>query len=658
MTEPFLPLENQRDYEQRTGKTLRTYREAPALAAKVAEGALPPVQARVPRNPLIVQPWEEVGAYGGELRYTEIYPRFCHYMRHLNEAELLEVGPSSRFHHYSRIDGPVRPGILEAWKSSEDGIVHTFRLREGLKWSDGMPVTTEDVRYTFEDVLMNEDIQPFLTNSEGSLIFLPEWEWIAWGGSATKLEVLDEYGFRFRFGKPYPGFISQQIRSARWHMLLRPKHYVRRFHKKHASPAALETLMKAKGFAPEDWGRFYFTMDPPQREAGYLTAAHLPNIEHYPTLDPWVYKPGYSSEEAVLERNPYYYKIDPEGRQLPYIDRVKRTVCAGLDDMRVRIAEGRTDVQTNFLQLKDYPHYMDRREEGGYEVMLLKPWQGQMLVVTINFCPEDEALRALLALRPFRQALSLAIPRERIRDDIFLGRGRAAQATTSPDNEYYEEWFERSFAAYDPEEANRLLDGIGLRERDEEGYRMMPGGRRLELLMAYFHVTPPADDGASAIADAWRALGLRVPVRRMPSGHEWGKLQVQNKIIFAIWESVGGDPLIPYHEGGLSDPTPLWWLWYETEGAAGGEPIPEAKALYAIREQLKAARDPQERRRLAKEVYRLQAENLWILGTVAGAPQPFVYSARLGNVASAEAKGYFPSTVLGAAEQWFFKPNT
>ncbi|MCA0755907.1 hypothetical protein KP806_12690 [Paenibacillus sp. N4] len=648
-------LYNLDEYEKLSGRPFGGFREAPLSGERVRRGELPPLEARLPDNPLVMEAWDETGVYGGTVRYSEINTKFCHYLRHMLEAELLELGPSGRYHHYSRMEGPVRPGIFEHWACSDDGKAHTFRIRKGLKWSDGVPVTTEDVRYAYEDVVMHPEIRPLLTNSEGSVIFLPEWEWIAWGGTRTKLEIVDGREFRLVFGKSYPGFITQQIRSARWHMLLRPAHYLKAFHSSYRPPEELSQVMREKGFGPGQWGPFYQSIDPPVREAGYMIPAGIPDIERYPSLDPWLYEPGYTAAEAALVRNPYYYKVDQAGNQLPYIDRIERSAAADLNGLRERIRAGLIDIQTNFLKLKELSPLLEASKAGDCSVMLLPAWQGQQLAVTLNFCPEDDAIGEIVRDLQFRRALSLGIDRERIRREIFLGFGRTAQATAPSYLDYFRGEFESSCAAFEPEEANRLLDAMGLHRRDAEGWRLRPDGRRLELLMAYFHVTPPAADGAEAIAGDWAKLGLCVQVQALPTGREWGELQVTNRIIFSIWEMVGGDPLIPYHEGGLSDSTPLWWKWYETGGREGVEPLPAAKRLYECREVIKTSSDPAERTRMAEEIYRIQAEQLWLIGTVAGTPQPFVYNRRLGNVNSAAERGYFTSTVLGAAEQWYFK---
>ena len=86
------------DFQQRTGSIISPFKEAPLLQKRVQAGALPPVAERLPENPLVMVPWEDIGRYGGHLKYTEFTIGYDHYLRHLNEAQLLE-----QVHDYDRI---------------------------------------------------------------------------------------------------------------------------------------------------------------------------------------------------------------------------------------------------------------------------------------------------------------------------------------------------------------------------------------------------------------------------------------------------------------------------------------------------------------------------------------------------------------------------
>lgn len=638
-------------------RTKMNFSQSPFFDKDVKNGSLPPVEERLPINPLIVKPWEQIGSYGGEMTYAEINPRFCHYMRHINEAPLLEIGESRDFHHYSRMDGPIGPGIFESFEVDQTGQSHTFIIRKGIRWSDGIPVTTQDVLYAVKDVLQHPQIHPFLTNSEDAFIMLPEWEWLNWGEEKVKLDVLDDYTFRLFFAKPYHSFVLQQVRNSRWQMLLRPAHYLKQYHEYYADTEKLRKQMEEKGFSAEDWGRFYNEIDPAVREAGYFLPARIPEIWKYPTLDPWVYEEGSNIEWGFLRRNPYYYAVDTKGNQLPYIDKIKRHILPDVQVLRQSVEEGKVSFSSCFLKITDAPVYKQKEKENGYCTMLLRLWQIQQVVLLINLCPKQENLRPIVQDVRFRQALSLSMNREEMQDKLFLGYGVKSQMTAGREKPYYQEKFAASYVEYNVKQANMLLDSMGLSKKNEDGIRYLNEKELIELQLVYYLVTPMADEAVALINEYFKKIGIKLVIIRLSHGSEMGSFQSANQHIFSVWEMSGDDPLIPYQVGGLSDPVPLWWKWYETGGREGVEPVKEAMELYQLRDQLKSSNKKEERIRIAGEIYRLQAENLWIIGTVAEVPQPFVYSNKLKNISSAEEKGYFTSTVLCAARQWYLDEN-
>ena len=98
-----------------------------------------------------------------------------------------------------------------------------------------------------------------------------------------------------------------------------------------------------------------------------------------------------------------------------------------------------------------------------------------------------------------------------------------------------------------------------------------------------------------------------------------------------------------------------WHNWIATGGEAGDEPPDNVKRLYELKEIMQSTGDPAERQAAHKEIWESQAENIWVIGTVAAAPVPFVYNANLGNIENAEDEGYYSVVVGDAAEQWFWK---
>ena len=566
---------------------------------------------------------------GGQLRLAEITPGFCHYLRFINETPLFEVEDKRKWHHYSRIDGGIAPGVLSEYSADSSGCCHSYTIRENLHWSDGTRVTTEDVRYTIEDVLLLPQLQKYLTNSADSHIMLPEWEWLFWGEKAVKVQIEDERHFTLVFSVPCHGFTQMQVRSARWQMLLRPFHYLKQYHYRYQTKESLSERMREDGFGGQPWDVYYHAVDPPVREAGYFMPERILRIWEYPTLDPWIYERESTPEHAILSRNPYFYMQDQEGVRLPYIEKIIRNRYSSQGDLMEVLEQGKCDLAGCFLKCTD-KRLDSEAVRRNYKLTHLRPWQVQQAVFLINLCPEQRWLRPYVQDLRFRQAVSLSLNRQRMRDEVFGGAGTPSQIAPEPYRPYYREDFVRKHAEYDPIRAGKLLDQMGICFCSREGeIRCFPDGEKAVLEMVYYPVTPLADEAAAFLKESLKRIGIELELIRLKNGSEMGKYQVRNRHIFTVWEQPGDDPFIPYQLGGLSDPCPRYWRWYETRGQEGTEPIPGVKELYRLRDQLKTAETEEERCEIGEEIYRLQSDNLWVIGTVSGVCQPFLAGKHL-----------------------------
>lgn len=598
---------------------------------------------------------EKTAERGGQLRLAEITKGFCHYLRFINEACLLETEDRRYWHHYSRIDGEILPGILEEYTVDSSGRHHAYKIREGLRWSDGEPVTTEDVRYALEDVLLLPELGKYLTNSRNSKIMLPEWEWIYWGDERVRLHIMDEKRFALEFSIPCYGFTQMQVRAARWQMLIKPAHYLKQFHYRYQEREKLEEKMRADGFADKPWDVYYHAIDPPVREAGYFMPERILRIWDYPSLDPWIYEKSSVPEHSVLIRNPYYYEKDKNGAGLPYIERIVRTRYRSREELMEAMLRKECDLAGCFLKCTEKRLSLEAvRKE--YALLRLRPWQVQQTVFLINLCPEQEWLRPYVQDFRFRLAVSLSLDRSRMREEVFGGDGIPAQIAPEPYRPYYEEEFAGKYAAYDRGKAEQLLEQMGICFRSsQDKIRCFPNGKPACLELVYYPVTPMADEAVSFLEESLGRIGIRLQVIRLHDGSGMGDYQVRNRHIFMVWEQPGDDPFIPYQIGGLSDSCPLYWRWYETGGEEGVEPVDEVKKLYALRDRLKMAETMEERHRIGKEIYRLQSENLWVIGTVSGVRQPFLVHRRF--ITGLDEREDTIHSALSSVKNWFTEPQ-
>jgi len=621
-----------RNYTELTGEKIERFNEAHSLKVKVAAGELPPIEERLPEKPLVIEPFEKIGYYGGMLNTGTTWSGGYWIMGGAESGNLLGFDYDT---------AKVIPSILEKWEISEDAKTFTLYLRKGIKWSDGAPFTTNDVLFQYEDVLMNKKLTPvfpskFVVNEK-----------------PMKLEAIDDYTFRISFAAPYGAFplmLYDYIWSPEW---FKPKHHMKNFHPRYTSLENLEPLIKKAGFGKGEWWRLFLEMD------GSNTWSLKPVCINFPRLSAWIMtdkpKPGIT----VFERNPYYWKVDCEGNQLPYIDKIRVELMSNPEVITMKILNGELNYQFE-LGIPNYPLFKENEERGGYRLLPLRTDLGTKVHYHLNLTYPDLGWRKIVQDKRFRIALSLGIDREKINDVVFLGLARPAQSTISTTSAFMEPEFITSYAQYDPKKANQLLDEMGLDKRDKEGWRLRPDGKRLTLPIDYQPQHELIEPTTEIVAKNWRELGIETSMKfSQPS--LWGELQAANQIAVGVLQhchAIDDNFIIvpvfevPYEV--FASFAPLWTLWYTTEGEKGEEPPAEIKRLFELRKIMLTTPSEKERSKAAKEILRSQAENLWHIGTVCDQPNLSVVAKNLQNCPENQEE-YFAEWLQSNANQLFFE---
>ena len=321
--------------------------------------------------------------------------------------------------------------------------------------------------------------------------------------------------------------------------------------------------------------------------------------------------------------------------------------------MTAKIVAGETDLQFQFIRLGDFPLFKSNEEKGGYRTMALPAWQDQLLIYFASLTPEDEVYAEIVQDKRFRQAVSMAIDRTEVKKSVFLDFGREAQYAPPKGSDVWEQYMDDAYMQYDVDAANALLDEMGLQWDDKREYRLMPDGRRLAIPFTYYEVTPTATPGAELFPEFMKPIGIDTQIKQVDGRLYWSQNRAF-EIHFADWWL----PVQYMHIYGpafFSVTAFGWHNWIATGGEAGDEPPEDVKRLYELKEIMQSTGDAAERQAAHKEIWESQAENIWVIGTVAAAPVPFVYNANLGNIENAEDEGYYSVVVGDAAEQWFWK---
>ena len=597
------------------------YSEAPELAAQVKAGILPPIDERLPETPFVDtmdRPWQSIGKYGGELRLL---------MAKYRDLRQMTVYGYSRLVGYNS-DLELVPDILEK-VDVEDNRIFTFHLRRGHKWSDGYPFTSEDFRYWWEDVANNKELSPAGIPAE-----------LLVDGERPRFEVLDETRVRYSWSKPNPTFLHV-LAGASPLYLYSPSHYLRQFHIRYADPEKLAAMVADKGL--RNWAALHNRM-------GNAYKNENPDL---PTLEPWVNTTEPPSERFVFKRNPYFHRVDPDGRQLPYIDQVVLYI-AGSTIIPAKTGAGASDLQARYIRFDNYTFLKATEEREHQKVRLWKTALGSRVALYPNLNVEDEAYRKLFRDVRFRRALSLAVNRHEINQVVFFGLGIEGNNTVLPESPLFRKEYETEWATYDPDQANRLLDEIGLTERDDRGIRLLPDGRPLGIIVETAGESTEETDVLQLIADTWADVGIKLYTK--PSQREVFRNRIfAGEAHMSVWTGLeNGLPnadmspieLAPMKQDYLE--WPKWGQYVETKGRSG-EPVdmPKAEELSNLFHAWEQATSRAEREKIWHRMLQIHADQVFTIGTVAGVPQPVVINQSLRNLPEKGLYNWDPGAFFG-----------
>jgi len=594
----------------------QTYADPPFLAEKIAKGELPPLAERLPQNPIVVSP--KGGQYGGDIVTLVPRPRDIRY---------ISTWAYTRLVGYDR-NLNLQPDLLEKYENMDDR-VFTFTIRPGHRWSNGSPFTAEDFRYYWEDIAQNPDLSP-----AGP----PEFMMVE--GKLPRFEVLDERTVRYTWDKPNPRFLPQ-LAGPLDPGIYRASKYLKQFHAKYADEAALDEQAKKQKL--KSWAALHNRLDDMKEQTN-------PDL---PTLQPWRITNTAPASRFVFERNPYYHRVDDQGQQLPYVDRIIMDVSAsGL--FAAKANAGEVDLLFRGLSMNDVPILKEGEKAKGYRTLLWPYARGTELALYPNLNTIDPVWRKLNRDVRFRRALSLGIDRRTLNNALLFGLGVEGNNTVVSQSPLFSPELRTLNASYDPAEASRLLDEIGLSERNGAGIRLLPDGRELEIIVETDGESSLVVDGLTLIGEFWREIGVKLFIKPQD------RTVLRNRSFAGLTVMVaaqGFDNAIPT---AIMPPTefapmrqdnyswPKWGQYVETKGKMGESvDIPEAKRLLELYSTWMNTGNRDVQREVWREMLRNHAENQWAIGTVAGALQPIVRRNGLSGLPDKALYSWEPTAMIG-----------
>lgn len=625
----------------------------------VKDGKLPAVAERLPKNPYVVpHKWVQTGKYGGIMQWTNSW----------GGKGISQIVQESMYGHSPLRwlnDGlSIGPGLAEKWESNDNATEWTFYFREGLKWSDGEPWTVEDILYWWNDMASNADYPEEQAN-------LPD-EARSGKGTLAKFEKVNDYTLKMIFDAPAPltaDRIAMWVNAGIGPRWMAPKHYLQQFHPKYNT--------SVKDYA-----------DHTQKMDMQLN----PDL---PVMTGWKLAKYEEGVRSTWERNPYYWVVDKDGNQLPYLDGIVVTGYQDKEVEKLNIFNGKVDWCHHWvLNLTDVQQLNQSKDKSKLETIFWDSGSGSGLSYFLSYDYYEEKMRKLIREPKFRQALSFATNRPEIQKRFYFDTGELTTGTLSPKaieysvndegKQVYISWRDLA-VAYDPEKAKSLLDEIGVKA-GADGTRTMPDGSPLKITLDYDSATDKQTIATNElIASNWKAIGIDAVLNPIPStgrddkwaagqimsNADWGIGDGPNHLVYPQW-------LVPLEQTRWA---PLEGRYYSVRGtekekaeadvdpwkrqpprleAEKGGPI---EKLWQIYDQSKVEPDVMKRHKLVWDMIKIHVENgPFVQGSVANFKRVIPTSTDLRNVPKPEdlTLGGFtdpwihPTPAVYDPESWFF----
>lgn len=583
------------------------FQESPMLTEQVKAGKLPPVEQRLPVKPRVLD-LGEAGKFGGTWHRAYKGPGDRWGPTKLLEERALKfaMGEDGRLE--------LMPTFVESYKMSPDAKEFTFTLLEGLKWSDGHPVTTEDVKFWYEDVFMNRELMPVVDT-----LYAP-------GGKPMKVDIVDARTFKVSFETPYVYFLTILAKDSTGEpsldrpTFIMPKHYLKNYLPKYVDKAALDKAVADKGV--KKWQDLWGSKGP-------ITAWN--QNPALPVITPWKILTPPPADVMVMERNPYYYMVDKAGNQLPYIDRIEHKLFDAQESFNLMAVQGQLDMQQRFTNNGDFTFYKENEKKGDYKV--LKWTNSEVWSLIPNLTTTNRQLQELYAKPQFREALSVAVDRDTINELAQSGLGEGRSASPVSGSPYYQEDLEKHWAEFDPDKANKLLDQIGLTKKDADGYRLGPEGKRVTIVVE-------ANQDAYAntlelVRTSWKDVGIELQARiidrtAFDANRDNNSFEMQYTS-FDRLSIVPSDPRLILGDDGYGQE---YYKWYETKGKSGIEPPKDhaIRKLWAAWDKASVAGSVEEADKAVNEMIRIFVEQGYVIGLVGETPALVIAKNTVKNV--------------------------
>jgi len=615
------------------------YREAPMLAKRVKAGELPPVNQRLPRNPLLIKTVQRTGVYGGTWHMGLKGNR--------DHALLIRTMGYEGLVRWSPKWTKIIPNLAQSVKVSKDAREYRFKLRKGVHWSDGVPFSVDDILFWYEDVLSNPELTPAPPT------------WLTTGRDPVQVKKIDASTVVFRFKKPNGLFLRYMAKAPGVEPTSYPKHYLKQFHSKY-NPNIAQLVQKA---GVKNWVELF------QHNFGEIGSIDHPSRwrnPDLPTLNAWILKNGYlpDAPKVTAERNPYYWKIDSKFNQLPYIDQVEYKVGKNKDTLIEWALAGKIDMQQRHITSETLrSKYQAHQKQGNYHFYNQTLSRSNQVAIGLNLTHPRPWLRKVFQNKNFRIGLSHAINRQKIIDQVYAGNGKPYQVAPRPESAFFHKRLAYQYTEYDVALANQYLDRAGYSKRDAKGIRLDPGGKPIAFTVEISSNQSSWHEVMKLVRQDWRHVGIdaSLAVKDRKLFYEY---KAANKHDAAVWWGTGGlDVLLePRHyfpvkyESNFAIP---WAYWYVNPKDPNAQEPPDiVKQQMKLYDQLTSTGDTESQIPLMRKILDIAADQYYVIGINLSGDNFGIVKNNFHNVPTVmPASWTYPDPAPTNPSQYFITPE-
>jgi peptide/nickel transport system substrate-binding protein len=612
----------------------KDFKDAPALADLVKAGKLPAVKDRLPEHPIVITPVEKVGQYGGNWRAALVGGQDTAWLtRTIGYENLVRWDPEWK---------QVIPNVAERFEANADATQFTFWLRKGMKWSDGEPFTVDDIVFYDQDIYHNKE----LTTSLGT--------------NPHTVKKLDDVSFTITFEKPNGLFLKNLATPDGDDWTRYPAHYLKQFHKQYADAAKLDQLMKDN--KAETWVKLFQLKGMGVPGTPYNALWSNPDL---PTIFGWVLTTPYGEgTRVVAERNPFYWKVDTSGNQLPYIDKVSYDVLQDKEVLLLKASNGEIDMQDrNLTSNQNKPVLTDNQQKSQYHFFETVPSGMNNLSIALNLTHKDPVKKQIFQNKDFRIGLSYAIDRKRIIDTVYVGQGEPWQLAPRKESEFYNETLAKQYTEHDVAKANAALDKA-FPKKDGDGMRLGPDGKPINFIIEVTSDQTERVDAMKLVAEDWKKVGVQAQIKNEDRSLLYSRKRA-NEHDCAIWGGDGGytDAILecrwyfPFSEE--SNYAEAWYVWYKkpsNPGTPPEEPPAAAKKQMDLYDNVvQGSGDEAKQAAAFKQILQIAQEEFYAIGICLGTNGYGLVKNNFHNVPqSMPGSWLYPNPAPTNTVQYFF----